>query len=375
MVARLIRQEAATLGGFAAFLLVSVLGASAAPDEIGTVGSALVLAALFAVMLWASFTVVHHAEALATRLGEPFGTLILTLAVIIIEVALISAVMLTGGDSPTIARDTMLAVVMITMNLLVGTSLVLGGIRHRTQAYNLEGANAFLMVLIPLAVFGLIMPHFTKSAPGGQVSVLQAAYLTLASVVLYGIFLTLQTLTHSDIFRQPSVAAGSTVAEHAEGGHEGTSAHSTLYHSIALVVSLLPIILLAKKFAGYIDHVIVLAGAPVALGGLMVAILILTPEGLTAIRAAQQNLLQRAVNLCLGSALASIGMTLPAVIAISWLTGEPLVLGLDTVEIVMLSLTLLVSIVTFVSQRTNVMQGAVHLALFFGYVILIFDVG
>ena len=370
---RVVREEAATLTGLLVFAILTAVGSSLSVDAIGGIGSTVVLSMLFAVMMWCSFAAVHHAEALATLLGEPFGTLILTLAVIIIEVALISAVMLTGADSPTVARDTMMAVLMIAMNLLVGISLVLGGIRHKAQVYNLQGANTFLAVLIPLAVFSLIFPSFTESAPGGQVSVLQGIYLTLASVVLYGIFLTVQTTTHSDLFREPTDLAAEADGGAADSGHGHEAPHSGLYHAIALVGSLIPVILLAKKFAGYLDHIIVLAGAPLALGGLLVAVLILTPEGLSAIRAARENSLQRAVNLCLGSALASIGLTVPAVIGISWLISEPLELGLGVVQSMLLILTLLVSMVTFVSARTNVMQGAVHLALFFGYVMYMFD--
>lgn len=361
------------MSGLVVFLILTALGTSLSVDAVGAFGSTLILAGLFAVMMWCSFAAVHHAEALAALLGEPFGTLILTLAVIIIEVALISAVMLTGADSPTVARDTMMAVIMIAMNLLVGISLVLGGIRHKAQAYNLQGANAFLAVLIPLAVFALIFPTFTKSAPGGQISVLQGVYLTLASVALYGIFLTIQTTTHSDLFRQPADLADGSTGEAGDSGHGHAATHSGLYHAVALVASLIPVILLSKKFAGYLDYIIGLAGAPIALGGLLVAVLILTPEGLSAIRAAQENSLQRAVNLCLGSALASIGLTVPAVIAISWLIREPLELGLGIVESMLLVLTLLVSMVTFASARTNAMQGAVHLALFFGYVMYMFD--
>ena len=371
---RVMREEMATLSGLLVFLILVAFGNNLSVDVVGTFGSTLILGVLFAIMMWCSFTAVHHAEGLASLLGEPYGTLILTLAVIIIEVALISAVMLTGGDSPTVARDTMMAVIMIAMNLLVGISLVLGGIRHRAQAYNLQGANTFLAVLIPLAVFSLIFPQFTTSAPGGQVSILQGVYLTIASVTLYGIFLTIQTTTHSDLFRQPVEVTGSAATDTSDTSHPHGASHSAIYHAIALVAALVPVILLAKKFAGYLDHIIGVAGAPVALGGLLVAILILTPEGLSAIRAAQENSLQRAVNLCLGSALASIGLTVPAVIGISWLTNEPLELGLGVVDSMILVLTLLVSMVTFVSARTNIMQGAVHLALFLGYVMYMFDV-
>ena len=369
----ILREELSTLGGFLTFGLLSAFADKLAPDSIGIAGNVAILLALFAVMLWCAFTAVHHAEALAHRVGEPFGTIILTLAVIIIEVALISAVMLTGADSPTMARDTMMAVVMITMNLLVGLSILLGGIRYKQQAYNLDGANAYLAVLIPLAVFALILPSFTTSAPGGQVSFLQSEFLIVACVALYGIFLMIQTVTNSDIFREPVVADSSALPADQVGDHPGATSHSTAYYAIALIISLLPIILLSKKLAGYLDELIVTTGAPLELSGLLVAILILTPEGLTAIKSALGNSLQKSVNLSLGSALASIGLTVPAVITISLLTAEPLELGLGTVEIIMLVLTILVSIVTFGVTRTNVVQGAVHVALFFGYVMLIFD--
>lgn len=370
---KILREELSTLGGFLVFGLLSMFADALVPGSIGVAGNVAILLALFAVMLWCAFTAVHHAEALAHRVGEPFGTIILTLAVIIIEVALISAVMLTGEPSPAMARDTMMAVVMITMNLLVGMSILLGGIRYKQQAYNLDGANAYLAVLIPLAVFALILPRFTTSAPGGQASFLQSEYLIISCVTLYGIFLLIQTVTNSDIFREPSRADAAPEPTNQLDAHTADTSHSTAYYAIVMVVALLPIILLSKKLAGHLDELIMVTGAPLELSGLLVAILILTPEGLTAIKSAMANSLQKSVNLSLGSALASIGLTVPAVVTISLFTGQTLELGLDTVEIIMLVLTILVSIVTFGVTRTNVVQGAVHVALFLGYVMLIFD--
>ncbi|NQX89569.1 MAG: calcium:proton antiporter [Halioglobus sp.] len=360
-----LRQEAASFVGGLTFLFIVFFGANLTPDSLGTVVTGVALVALFLVMLWCAFRVVHHAESLAVALGEPYGTLILTLSVIGIEVALISAIMLTGADSPTLARDTMFSVLMIILNGLVGFSLVFGGLRHRTQTYNLQGANAFLTVLVPLAVFGLVMPSFTPSAPDGQLSTLQAVYMILACTTLYGIFLAIQTLTHTDFFRQPENASDSL--------HSDLAVRSVGFHLVALLAALLPIILLSKKLAVYIDFATVSVGAPVALGGFLVAAIILTPEGLSAVHAASENLLQRAVNICLGSALATISLTIPAVIAISFITGEPVTLGLDTVEIILLMLTLIVSVTTFVGPQTNALQGAVHLMLFAGYIVLIFD--
>ena len=369
-----LRQELASLAAYLAFFALLLLGDRLQPATLGIVGSALVLSLLFAVMMWAAFNVVHHAESLAELLGEPYGTLILTLSVIGIEVALIAAVMLTGADSPTVARDTMFSVLMIALNGLVGFSLLLGGLRHNTQVYNLQGANAFLSVLLPLAILGLILPRFTTSAPGGEHSALYTIFIIILSIVLYGAFLAIQTMTLSDIFRQPQTTAdGSHKPDNAALSHHGPL-YPPAYHAVALFLAILPIVLLAKKLALYIDYGILATGAPVALGGFLVAAIILTPEALSSVNAARANQLQRSVNISLGSALATIGLTIPAVLGIGWMTGARVELGLEMTEIVMLLVTLVVSIVTFVSPRTNILQGVVHLALFAAYVMLIFDV-
>ncbi len=367
MLSRL-RREAATLCGYLAFIFLTFFGDALAPEAIGSFMAGMMLVALFVIMLWLAFCVVRHAEGLATLLGEPYGTLILTLSVIGIEVALISAVMITGENKPALARDTMFAVLMIVLNGLVGLSLVLGGLRHRLQNYNLQGANAYLAVLIPLAVLGLILPSFTPSAPGGQLSELQAFFLIGLSLILYGIFLAIQTITHSDIFQDPAREQHGDPAT-----HHHHIAESVPSHSIGLIAAMLPIVLLSKSLAVYVDFGIDAARAPVALGGFLIAALVLTPEGLSAIQAARQNMLQRAVNICLGSALATIALTIPAVLAIGWIMDRRVELGLGSAGIVELSATLLVSIVTFASPRTNVLLGAVHLALFAAYIMLIFD--
>ncbi len=363
-----VRREAATLCGYLAFAVVTYFGDALAPAAIGGAMAGVLLVTLFLVMLWLAFAVVRHAEGLATLLGEPYGTLILTLSVIGIEVALISAVMITGDNKPALARDTMFAVLMIVLNGLVGLSLVLGGLRHRLQNYNLQGANAYLAVLIPLAVLGLILPSFTPSAPGGELSKLQAMFLISLSLILYGIFLAIQTITHSDIFQEPVREKGGDPAT-----HHHFVVESVPSHSIGLIAAMLPIVLLSKSLAVYVDFGIDAANAPVALGGFLIAALVLTPEALSAIQAAQKNQLQRAVNICLGSALATIALTIPAVLAISWVMDRRVELGLGSAGIVELSATLLVAIVTFASPRTNVLLGAVHLALFAAYIMLIFD--
>lgn len=368
----LIRSEAATIVGYLTLLCVMLLGGFLAPDSVGWKSSAAVFVILFLVMLWLAFSVVRHAEGLATLLGEPYGTLILTLSVIGIEVALISSIMITGSDKPTLARDTMFSVIMIVLNGLVGLSLLTGGLRHRFQNYNLEGATAYLAVLIPLAALALILPRYSPAAPGGELSQLNAAFLIGMSVILYGVFLGVQTVTHSDIFRQP-VLTDSDIGE-ALQVHRGSAVRTVPHHCIGLIAAMLPIVLLSKNFAVYVDLGIEKLGAPLALGGFLIAALILTPEGLSAIQAARKNQLQRAVNICLGSSLSTIGLTVPAVLTIGWVMNESVELGLEPVNIVILSVTLVVSLVTFVSARTNVLFGVVHLALFAAYVMMIFDV-
>ena len=327
---------------------------------------------LFVVMLWLSFGVVRHADCLAIILGEPYGTLILTLAVISIEVIMIAAVMLTGENNPTLARDTMFAVLMIVLNGMLGLTLLMGGLRHHEQEYSLSGASAYLGVLFPLALLGLVVPRFTTSAPGGQVSILMAFYLIIMSAGLYTVFLLIQTTRHSHFFKQPTYSKENDLEED-DHDHGDLIIRSVGYHAVFLVLTMLPIVLLSKSMAKLVDHGIVYLQAPQALGGFLVAILVLSPEGLGATKAAIANKLQRTVNIALGSALATIGLTIPAVLVISLFTGRAIELGLEPVEIVLLILTLLVSTVNFVTERTNVLKGAVHLIIFISYLILIFD--
>jgi len=322
-------------------------------------------------MLWCAFAAVRHADGLAEILGEPYGTLILTISVIAIEVSVISAVMLNGDANPTLARDTMLAVVIIVMNGMVGLTLLIGGLRHVEQEFNLQGARAFLGVLMTLATLSLILPAFTLSTPDGSLDPVQAVLFSVVTVALYATFLAIQTTRHRAYFIQPEAGDGGARIEEARE-HQGE--HGSLStHAVMLILSLVPIVLLSKKLAVLIDHGTEAIGLPEALGGVVVALLVLAPEGLAAVEAAMGNRLQRSVNICLGSALATISLTVPAVIVVGLLTGTQVVLGLDGTEMVLLVLTLVLSLVTFGGLRTNVLQGAVHLVVFFVYLVLIFD--
>ena len=323
---------------------------------------------LLAAMFLSAFAVVRHAEALAERLGEPYGTLVLTLAITGIEVIMIAAIMYTGKGNATLARDAMMAVVMIVLNGMLGVSLIVGGLRYHEQAYNLQGASSFLAVIMPLAVLGLVQPNFTVSTPGPVFSPVQAMFLSLMSLVLYGVFLGMQTSRHREYFLSPN-AAGEPEGGHAPGHATGSTSH----HAVMLFLYILPFVALSKQIGVPINHAIQVLRAPPELAGLLISVLILSPESLTAVRAALANQLQRSVNVLLGSVLASIGLTIPLVLAVGYVTGQQIILGLGATDITLLVLTLALSMVTFASQRTNVLLGAVHLLVFFAYLLFIFE--
>lgn len=318
---------------------------------------------LFAVIMGSALSVVRHADHLAVRLGEPYGTLILTLAVTSIEVMSISAVM-THGDNPAMARDTLFSVLMIILNGMVGLSLLIGAMRHREQSYNLQGANAYLGVIIPLAVLSLILPDFTQTTPGPTLSFPQEIFLSLFCVGLYGAFLAIQTSRHRGYFS----------SSNEEDGHKAeTTAHSLSYHIVLLAFYMAPVVFLAEQMAQPLDYIIDTLNAPEKLGGMVIALLVATPEAIGAVRAANANRLQRSVNIFLGSVLSTIGLTVPAMLAVSYFTGHDIILGLQHTDFVLLLLTLTVSVVTFASGRTNVLQGLVHLILFAVYLLFIFE--
>ena len=322
---------------------------------------------LLAAMFLAAFAVVRHADALAAKLGEPYGTLVLTLAITGIEVIMIASIMYAGNGNATLARDAMMSVVMIVLNGMLGLTLLIGGLRYREQAYNLQGANSFLAVILPLAVLGLVEPNFTESAPGPVYSPVQAAFLSVMSLVLYAVFLGIQTSRHREYFIWPNEADA--------GVHHAPerAVRSIPFHSAMLFAYIVPFVLLSKQIAVPIDHAVRVLRAPPELAGLLVSVLVLSPESLSAVRATLANQLQRSVNILLGSVLASIGLTIPAVLAVGFLTGQQIVLGLGMTNMTLLLLTLLLSNLTFAAQRTNVLLGVVHLLLFFTYLMFIFE--
>ena len=331
----------------------------------------LILGWLLLIILSSIFAVVRHAESLAEKLGEPLGTLVLTLSVTSIEVMIIIATMLTGKGSPTLARDAMFAVIMIALNGTVGLTLLIGGLKYKEQDYNLQGATSFLAVILPLAVIGLVLPNYTISGPDQTFSTVQAAFLIIVSVALYGVFLTIQNGRHRTYFRTARPTAEAKDAKRKwRIVHE---VHSVPYHVLLLLAYMGPLVILTQHLAVPIDFTIRVLGAPVALAGFLIAVLVLAPESLGAVRAALVNDLQRSVNILLGSVLATIGLTIPAVLTFGLLFHKHIILGLEPIDVTMLSLTLVLSTMTFSSSRTNVLLGAVHLLLFFAYLLLIFQ--
>lgn len=364
---------AAAWGTVAIFL---VFGSSLLSDLSSPLYAGLIFTWLLGTTIIAALAVVHEAEELAHLLGEPLGTLILTLAIVIIEVALISAVMLGPSEATTLGRDTMFAVLMIVLNGVIGLGLLLGGLRHHEQAYNLQGASAYLSVLVPLTVIALVLPNYTTSTADGSLTTVQAVMFSVLTIALYGLFLVLQTGRHKGFFIGPDLGEKSHVAGMdalPPGEHEKPEFKAVATHFVLLVVGIVPIVILSKSLAVVLDHGIDLLGAPLALSGILIAMVVFTPEGLTAMRAIIANDLQRAVNLCLGAATSTLGLTVPAVLGIGMLTGQTVELGLSTANVVLLATTLLLSAITFSGLRTTMLEGAVHLTLFFVFLVLVFS--
>jgi Ca2+:H+ antiporter len=307
---------------------------------------------LFAVV----FAAVHHAEIVALRVGEPFGSIVLAIAVTVIEVALIVSMMLAakeGGDA--LARDTVFAAVMLVLNGVVGLCLVFGGARHGEQSFQEQGATAALSVLGTLAAITLIVPNYTRAISGPFYSPAQLLFVGFVSLCLYGVFLFVQTVRHRDYF----IAAADS--DHVEVTPSGLI---TLISLGLLIVSLVAVVLLAKSLSPSLERAVSAAGLPPAFVGVVIAAIVLLPEGVAAIAAARANRLQTSLNLALGSALASIGLTIPAVAIVSLWIDQPLTLGLAPEEMTLLILTLFISTVTLATGRTTILQGAVHLVIF-----------
>jgi Ca2+:H+ antiporter len=326
------------------------------------------VAAVALVLAGAVLAAVHHAEVIAHRVGEPFGSLVLAVAVTVIEVALIVTLMVSGGEqTASLARDTVFAAVMITCNGILGLSLLLGSLRYSVARFNAEGTGAALATVATLATLSLVLPTTTTSRRGPEFSPGQLAFAAVASLTLYGVFVLTQTVRHRDFFL-PVTVDGTVVEadDHAQPPTDRAAATS----AVLLVVSLVSVVGLAKVESPAIEAGVAAAGFPPSFVGVVIALLVLLPETLAAARNALRDRVQTSLNLALGSAMASIGLTIPVIaVATIWLDG-PLLLGLGATQTVLLALTVVVAVLTVVPGRATRLHGAVHLALLAAFLFL-----
>ncbi|MBB5697744.1 calcium:proton antiporter [Sphingomonas yantingensis] len=340
-------------------LAMPILGAIAIVISLAKMGSFGVAAAGL-ILIGAVVAAVHHAEVVAHRVGEPFGTLVLAVAVTVIEVSLIISLMTSGGgDAATLARDTVFAAIMIILNGIVGICLLVGGVRHHEQAFGLKGVSAALCVLAAMATLSLILPNYTLSAAGPFFTTSQLIFTACVSLALYATFVLIQTVRHRDYF----LPAGDTGEDEDSHAEPPTNAQALVAFGM-LVLALISVVLLAKALAPTLEAAVLGAGLPIALVGVAIAALVLAPESLAAVNAARRNRLQTSLNLALGSALATIGLTIPSVAIASLYLELPIALGIDAREITLLALSMIVAVLSLGTGRTTVLQGVVHLLIF-----------
>ncbi len=347
---------------------------------------AMVAAGVFLILLLtiigAAFGVIKEADELAHQLGEPYGTLILTLSIVSIEVILISAVMLGPGENPTIGKDSIFSVMMIIMNLIIGLCIVLGGLKFGEQEYNAQGTMSYLGMIIMLGGIGLLLPNYITGAGGGSFTDTQALVLSSLIIVLYEFFLVLQMKGYRHLYVQPKAGfleipyRERRAQDHAKRMEDTTAQSSGCelwIRSAVLIATILPIVLLSHHMAVVVDYGIRAAHLPPLLGGVLIAVIVFTPESMTAVKAALNNEFQRAVNLCHGAFVSTVGLTVPSVLIIGLVTGKTVLFGLTATETILFVITLLLSVMTFLGKRTTPIVGIMHLVLFAVFILLIFN--
>ena len=329
---------------------------------------------LVATIVVCAFRAMAHADTLAEIFGEPLGTLILTVSAITIEVAAVCAIMLGSDGDPTVARDTMFSVLMIILNLLIGLSMLLGGWKRGEQEFNPQSASSYLPLIVALATITLVLPRFTQSAAGGSMSDPMELFVGVSSLGIYLVFLIMQTTKHRAFFAHHGTterAAALSRKAHATGKvHEHGSPWIA---GLLLLIALVAVVMIAEGLAGRVRHLLSALYIPSGIGGVLIAALVLAPEAFAALRASARNDMQRSINILLGSALATIGLTVPAIMVIRWITGSSPELGLDAPYIVLLIATFLVSSINLLRGRVNAMQGVIHILLFLAWIVTILD--
>jgi Ca2+:H+ antiporter len=335
---------------------------------VGKTQSPLLAVVLAVVLLGNVISAVHHAEVIALRVGEPYGTLVLALAVTVIEVGMIVVLMVGGEPNPTLMRDSIHAVVMLVLHGLAGLCIVVCAFHHHEPEFHVAGANAYLAVLIPMAVLVLVMPNYVASAPGPFYSNLQLIFVSVVCLALYGAFLFIQTGWHRGYFQPVSDNDTDTGA----GPVERPGPRILLASCGVLPVALLSVVLLAKSVTPALEAALDAVDAPAAVIGIVIAAIVLLPESVAAVRAAARNRLQSSINLSLGSGVASIGLTVPTVAVVSRIIDQPLQLGISESNSILMALGALVAVITYGTGRTNVLAGIVHLTLLAAYLFLTF---
>jgi Ca2+:H+ antiporter len=329
---------------------------------------------LVVVELWSAFEAVQEAEALARELREPFGTLVLTMSVSAIEVVLICAAMFVDDEVTTMARDAMFSVLMIVLNGVVGVGLLMGGYRYHEQLFNLQGATAYLSVVIPLSTIALVLPSFTVSTTDGTLTLLQSVCFSIMTLFLYLLFLWLQVGRHQAYFTDAGLGAPApSAAPPEETRADDRRTKRLVTHTSGLLFCMVPISLLATPLAELLDRGLSHFGMPSAVGGIVIALLVFAPEGMSTLIAVGANQLTKAINVSLGAATSTLGISVPLTLFIGMARGQPVVLGLPPAGIVLLAVTLLLTTLTFLSARTTMLVGAVHLSLFVAFLVLAFN--
>lgn len=362
--------------------LFMVFGHSIMGESMSSTRAIGVFLVLLSTIIGAAFGVVKEADELAHRLGEPYGTLILTLSIVSIEVILISAVMLGPGENPTIGKDSIFSVMMIIMNLVIGLCILFGGLKYGEQEYNAQGTVSYLAMIIMLGGLGMMLPNYIEGAGDGVFSDAQAISLSTLIILLYGIFLFMQMKGYRHLYVQPKegameIAFKARVDEnltHQENDQATGSGNSVVWiSSIILIAMILPIVLLSHSMAVVVDFGIKSANLPPLLGGVLIAVIVFTPESMTAVKAALNNEFQRAINLCHGAFVSTVGLTVPSVLIIGLITGKTVLFGMTATETILFVITLLLSVMTFLGKRTTPIVGVMHLVLFAVFILLIFN--
>ncbi|HHE6468210.1 TPA: calcium:proton antiporter [Providencia rettgeri] len=371
------------IGSWLVVIFFILSGETLLNDSLSAFSATWIFLLLFITILTASFGVVKEADHLAEQLGEPYGTLILTLSIVLIEVILIASVLLGPGDFPTIGRDSIFAVMMIIMNLVVGICLLAGSARNGEQEYNTQGANSYLSMIVLLTGLALVLPNYTSSQ--GEYSHTQAIGISGITILIYGAFLWMQMRGHRRFFIQPPkglmnvpeqyISANDVLANNnieKKDNHSESNKKTIIIRSCVLIGLILPIVLLAHYLAIVTDYGIETLGAPAAVGGVLIAIIVFTPESITAVKAAMNNEMQRAINLCQGAFVSTVGLTVPAVLIIGIITGKQVIMGISNAEIVLFAITMLLTMLSFNGQKTSPIQGWMHLAIFAVFGLILF---